>query len=172
MKYTFDSGPLSAFALVGRVDLLKARYEESISWTIEVQAELKQGVDRYPELADILEADWMPSPERIDAPEELLELERTRWAIGGDERNPADHRGEASVITLVERGEAVAVIDDMAARSLCALRGLPLVGTLGILQACVRDRQLSPEEAWELFTQMRENGVYLPNWVTLETFQG
>ena len=171
MKYAFDAGPLSAFDLVRRVDLLKTRYEETVAWTIEVWAELKQGVDRYPELLEILEADWMPSPERMDAPEELLNLERTRWALGGEERTPSDHRGEASVITLVERGEAVAVIDDLAARSLCVLRGLPLVGTLGILQACVRDGLLTAEGAWELFIEMRENGVYLPSWVTVETFQ-
>lgn len=112
----------------------------------------------------------MPEPERIESPDELLSLERTRWALGGAEQVPIEHRGEASVLTLVQRGDCVAVLDDYGARSLCAMRGLPLVGTLGILQGCVKDEQLSPQEAWELFLEMRENRVRLPHWVSLETF--
>jgi pentatricopeptide repeat protein len=56
----------------------------------------------------------------------------------------------------------VAVLDDQDARRFALAIGITLVGTIGILQACVRDGQLSGDEAWKLLQSMIEKGFRAP----------
>ncbi|GIW20827.1 MAG: hypothetical protein KatS3mg065_1123 [Chloroflexota bacterium] len=55
-RFVFDAGPLSAFARVGRLDLLGRRHAGRALWALEVRDEIARGVTRYPSLGQILDA--------------------------------------------------------------------------------------------------------------------
>lgn len=166
----FDTSPLSAFARVGRLDVVEARFGDEARWTVEVQDEIRRGVDRHPHLADLLRAEWLGEPVRLTEPTDLVEIERVRWALGGTDARPERHRGEAATIVAARRLDAVAVLDERDARRLAAARGIPIVGTEGILQACARDAQITWDEAWNLFSEMRRLGERLRQ-ITREDFE-
>jgi predicted nucleic acid-binding protein len=161
-RFVFDAGPLSAFARVGRLDLLEARYAGRALWTVEVRDEIERGVAHHSSLQQILRATWLGEPVRMTDPEELREIERLRWALGGREHEPHRHRGEAATIVLARREGATAVLDDRDARRLAIALGVPLTGTLGILKSAVGNGLLDPEEAQSLLQHMIELGVRLP----------
>lgn len=166
----FDTSPLSAFARVERLDVLATRFGESARWTVEVREEIRRGVGGHPTLADVVSAPWLGDPIRLTDPADLTALERIRWALGGTDARPDRHRGEAATIVAAEQLGAVAVLDDRDARALTAARGVALVGTEGILRACGRDNQLTWDDAWAIFTEMRGIGVRLRD-LTREQFE-
>ncbi|HEX9645002.1 MAG TPA: hypothetical protein VGC11_13505 [Acidimicrobiia bacterium] len=63
---------------------------------------------------------------------------------------------------VVERLLGVAVLDDLDARRLARARGLPIVGSLGILRAVCRDGELTWDEGWAVFGEMVAEGVRFP----------
>ncbi|MGH9111687.1 MAG: hypothetical protein ACRDZN_05225 [Acidimicrobiales bacterium] len=157
----FDTSPLSAFARVGRLEVLEARFGDTARWTIEVQDEIRRGVPAHPHLTDVPGAEWLGEPIRLTDPTDLTEIERVRWALGGIDARPERHRGEAATIVVAQQLEAVAVLDERDARRLAAARGIPLIGTEGILRACARHGQITWDEAWELFSEMWRLGERL-----------
>ncbi len=158
----FDAGPLSAFARVGRLDLLAGRYAGRALWTVEVREEIQRGTARFPSLGEALRADWLGTPVRMTDPMDLLEIERLRRALGGTGEEPLRHLGEAATLVLARREAATAVLDDRDARRLANALGIPLVGTLGILRACVRDGTLSRDEAWTIVRAMIASSIRFP----------
>lgn len=167
----FDTSPLSAFARAGRLDLLEARFGDTARWTLEVQDEIRQGVSAHPHLDDVLGAEWLGEPIRLTEPSDLVEIERLRWALGGTDARPERHRGEAATIVAAQHLDAVVVLDERDARRLAAARGIPIIGTEGILRACARHGQLTWDEAWDLFSEMRRLGERLRQ-ITREDFEG
>ncbi len=166
----FDTSPLSAFARVERLDILEVRFGSDARWTVEVRDEIRRGVARHRQLREVLRADWLGDPIRLTDPEDLAAIERTRWALGGTDARPERHRGEAATIVASDVLGAVAVLDDRDARRLAVARGIPIVGTEGILRACARSEQLTWDEAWQLFTEMRLLGFRLRD-LTREQFE-
>lgn len=157
----FDTSPLSAFARVGRLDVLETRFGDAARWTLEVQHEIRRGVAAHPYLDDVVGAEWLGEPIRLTDPGDLAEIERLRWALGGTDARPERHRGEAATMVASQRLDAVAVLDERDARRLAAARGIPIIGTEGILRACARHGQLTWDEAWDLFSEMRRLGERL-----------
>lgn len=158
----FDAGPLSAFARVGRLDLLAARYTGKALWTLEVRDEIERGAARFPALGEIPRAGWLGDPVRMTDPADLLEIEHLRRALGGTAEQPLRHLGEAATLVLARREGATAVLDDHDARRLAVALGVTLIGTLGILRASVRDGTLSHEEAWRIVHEMIVSGARFP----------
>lgn len=167
----FDTGPLSAFAVVERLDLLEARYSGSAAWAIEVQDEIDRGTADLPELHAILKSSWLGEPIALREPEDLALLERFRWALGGSRHDFLAHRGEAATITIALRRDWTAVLDDLGARRLAKAKDVEILGTMGILKASANDGDLSREQAWNLFLEMKRLGIWLPDWVTAEFFE-
>lgn len=155
----FDSTPLSAFCLVGRLDLLSARYAGRAQWTIEVYDEIVRGIADTPALSDVLSADWLPDPIRsLD----VVAIESTRFALGG-KSNDRRHLGEAaSIVVAAERGYVVAV-DDQDATRIAQGRGLGTTTTPAILRECVHADLLDAHQAQDLlYAMIDEHGRRLP----------
>jgi predicted nucleic acid-binding protein len=169
-EYVFDASPLSAFARTGRLDLLERRYQQAAVWTVEVQDEIRRGMDRHPDLRSVLHAPWLGEPVRMTDPAELRKIEETRWALGGTPDTPERHRGEAATIVHAARTGRMAILDDADARRLAQSRKVAITGTAGILKACVHDGWISADEANALVEEMRQIGFRLPPWATREYF--
>lgn len=144
------------------MDLLQERYAGRAAWALEVRAEIEQGLASVPELQALLDANWLGEPIRSSDPADLREIERVRWALGGTASQPLRHRGEAATIVVARRTRGVAVLDDRDARRHATAIGVPIVGTIGILQGCVRDGALTGDEAWALLQSMIARGFRAP----------
>jgi predicted nucleic acid-binding protein len=168
----FDTSPLSAFARVGRLDVLETRFGDTARWTVEVQDDVRRGVAAgHAHLTPVLGGTWLGEPLRLTEPSDLAEVERLRQALGGTDARPTRHRGEAATILAAKHLDAVAVLDERDARRLAAARGIPIVGTEGILRACARRGQLTWGDAWGLFAEMRRLGERMRQ-ITRDEFQG
>jgi predicted nucleic acid-binding protein len=169
--YVFDTSPLSAFARLGRLDVLEARVGDSARWPVEVQDEIRRGVAAgHAHLTDVLGAAWLGEPVRLTDPGDLAEIERLRQALGGTEARPERHRGEAATMVVAQQLDAVAVLDERDARRLATVRSIPIIGTEGVLRACARHGQLTWDEAWDLFSGMRGLGERLRQ-ITRDEFE-
>ncbi|MGH9187126.1 MAG: hypothetical protein ACRD0U_15115, partial [Acidimicrobiales bacterium] len=89
---------------------------------------------------------------------------------GGTDARPERDRGEAATIVVAQQLAAVAVFDERDARRLEAARGTSIIGTEGILRACARYGQITWDEAWDLFSEMRRLAERLRQ-VTREEFE-
>lgn len=165
--FIFDSSVLSAFAVVGRLDLLEQRYAGRATWAVEVRVEIVQGLGVAPSLSDVLSATWLGEPIHSFA---VDEIERTRLALGGTSRDRR-HRGEAASIVIAGDCGLAFAVDDRDATLLARARGVPTIGTVPILQACVRSSAVTAGEAFRLLTEMREqHRRRLPD-VTVDDFR-
>lgn len=155
----FDSSVLSAFATVGRLDLLEARYAGRAHWTIEVYNEIDRGVADTPSLGPLLIASWLTEPIRsLD----VVEIERVRLALGGGPRNRR-HLGEAATIVVATAAAMTVAVDDYDANVFARSIGLGTTTTPGILGDCISTHLISSAEAEELLVAMiDEHGRRLP----------
>jgi len=67
-------------------------------------------------------------------------------------------RGEAGTVAVAFEGGFRAVLDDLPARNVAGLHGVEITGTIGILARMARDEQVTLDEAWRIFNQMRDLG--------------
>lgn len=146
----FDSSPLSAFCVVGRLDLLETRFTGRVQWTIEVYDEIARGVPDTPVLSDVLTASWLPEPIRSLA---VVDIERLRFALGGKARDRR-HLGEAATIVVAEAHGYVVAVDDRDATRLAHARGLGTTTTVAILRDCVHADLLTAAAAQDLLYSM------------------
>lgn len=150
LDWIFDTTVLSAFALVGRMDILEARYGGRSCCPIEVQAEVISGISRHPSLGAIVGAAWLGTPVRLET---VDQIEQIRQQLGGgilDDR----HRGEAATIAVAAERDGIVVTDDTDATRLARAEGLRTINTTTILRAHVREGQLSPDDAVALLEEM------------------
>lgn len=148
--YVFDSSVLSAFCVAGRLDLLENRYAGRTARTIEVQDEIVRGLGETPSLSDLLSAPWLGEPVRSFA---VDEIERMRRRLGGGLRDRR-HLGEAASIVVAREHGWTLACDDRDAVAVARSEGVPVVTTVAILQACVRDSVVTPEAAAELLADL------------------
>jgi predicted nucleic acid-binding protein len=155
----FDSSVLSAFAVVGRLDLLAERYGGSAHWTIEVYNEIDRGVADTSSLGALLIARWLTEPIRSLS---VVEIERVRLALGGRPRNRR-HLGEAATIVVAEAEGLTVAIDDYDATLFARSIGLGTTTTPAILGECIRAGLISGAEAEALLIAMiDDHGRRLP----------
>ncbi len=158
-EWIFDTTVLSAFALVGRLDLLEHRYAGRAQWCREVQHEVLAGIGEHPRLGDVINSTWLGPPIRSCA---VDRIERMRQRLGGGAADDR-HRGEAATIVLAIDNDWIVATDDRDATLLAQAEDLRTIGTPRILQACVRDKQLSPADAFAILEEMIDtHGRRLP----------
>lgn len=143
-----DTTPLSNFAHIGRLDLLRLALPQAAT-TPHVVAELEKGVasGRLPAF------DW--------AWLDVVELTPT------EESNLADVRtvlgdGEASCIAVALEREAGVFTDDLDARRYARRRGIRVSGTLGVLSLLVERRCLTMTQADVCLQEMIDCGFRSP----------
>lgn len=155
----FDSSVLSAFCVVGRLDLLEQCFAGRAHWTIEVYNEIDLGVAETPSLGEVLIAPWLSEPIRSLA---VVAIERIRLALGGRPRNRR-HLGEAATIAVALESGYVVAIDDYDATRFARSAGLGTTTTIAILKEAVRRGLLSLDEAVALVDEMIDgHGRRLP----------
>ena len=155
-RFFFDTVTLGNFALAGCFGLLVDRYDTSLYVTEQVRVELAAGrAGGHAELEAVelaLSAGAISQAGPMDTVERELFTEFLR-TFGA---------GEASCIALALQRDGVVVTDDRTARRHCAGHGIPVTGTIGILQALGAERVVPADEADALLARMVEIGFYSP----------
>lgn len=136
-----NATPLIAFARIGELALLE-RIVEELTLPQVVWQEVTEASER-PGAETIREATWINVQAVSGVPSDLLALL---------------DRGEAEVIALAEELDADEVIlDERAARAIAMTRGLPVIGSAGLLVRA-KHRNLIPAVR-PLLTRMQETGM-------------
>jgi hypothetical protein len=91
-RLVFDTGPLSSFAVVARLDLLEAICAGHGSWPLSVQRELRAGASALPALAHAHQAGFLGVPEVLERPADILEAELLRARLAGSSTTAARPR--------------------------------------------------------------------------------
>jgi predicted nucleic acid-binding protein len=157
--WILETTVLSAFALAGRLDVLRARYGGRATWTLAVHDELLRGVREQPRLGDAATVDWLGEPRAVF---DVARVEKFRLRLGG---RPHDkrHLGEATCIVLAQQTSAGILLDDRDAKRMAEVSGIRTGTSISVLRAAVRDSQLSAEEAMRLVDELIEQyGRRLP----------
>lgn len=159
-RLVFDTGPLSSFAVVARLDLLEAICAGHGSWPLSVQRELRAGARALPALAHAHQVGFLGVPEVLEHPADILEAELLRARLAGSSLSQRHNRGEAEAIFLARRRRGVVVSEDRDARVLAAAELGPgrVAGTTDLLARAVRMGLLRPEGARELHRAMLAAG--------------
>ena len=151
----FDSVTLSNFALANGLHVLTVRYRGRGFVATQVVDELTRGVlAGYAPLAGCLKL----VDKGILRVASLDKIERVTYGQLSAHLGP----GESGTIAAASHRQGVVVTDDLAARRACADMTIPVTGTIGILQAAVRDRQLTLTNANDLLRTMIDAGFHSP----------
>lgn len=143
-----DTTLLSNFAHTQRPDLPPLAFP-GLAMPSTVREELADG-ERLGLLPPL---DWSPIPVIEPDPTHLVEIGRL---------TPSLDRGEIACLALARMHEAVAITDDLDARTVAQALGLRVSGTLGALIQLVRQEHLTPEEGENLLATMITAGYRSP----------
>jgi predicted nucleic acid-binding protein len=141
-----NSTPLIYLAAIGRFDLLRSLYRQVIIPMAVFDEVVLQGAGQWG-AAETDAADWVDRHVVADRPEVSALLGQLDL-------------GESEVIALAKELRAdLAVVDETAARRELANRGIPFIGTIGVLMQA-RQQALIPSLRPEL-DQLRACGFHL-----------
>ncbi|HWO16278.1 MAG TPA: hypothetical protein VNM89_06150 [Solirubrobacterales bacterium] len=148
--WILETTVLSAFALAGRLDILRDRYTGRATWTIVVHDELVRGMHEEPRLGDALAADWLGEPQAVY---DVERVEQFRMRFGG---RPGDNRhlGEATCIVLAQQTDAGILLDDRDAKRVAEASGIATGTTISVLKGAVADGQISAQDAKDLVDEL------------------
>jgi len=164
--WIFETTVLSAFALAGRLDILRELYGRRAIWTLVVYDELMRGVKEEPRLGDVAAADWLGEPRPVF---NVARVENLRLRLGGHSSD-GRHLGEATCIALAERTGAGILLDDRDAKRLAEALKIPTGTTLSVLAVAIQEGQVSAHQASELVADLIDrHGRRLPR-ITAEQF--
>lgn len=153
-KWIFDSVTLSNFLLSRSRGILEKRYSKKGFLTTQVFDEVCAGAHEASDLNQIHEMIRRGFFQVISlSVSEMKTYEALLNHLG---------RGEASVIVSAKTQGAIVVTDDRAARAECSRLRIPFTGTIGILLAAVRDKQIKLPEADAILLKMIAAGFYSP----------
>jgi predicted nucleic acid-binding protein len=119
-----DTGPLIAFARIGRLDLLR-QVVGALTIPDAVHAELVTGGRHRPGVADVEQGEWI----HRTAVQDQAAVARLPAVL---------HLGEREAIILASELGAQLCIDEQRGRNVAAARGIPLAGSLHILAEAKR----------------------------------
>jgi predicted nucleic acid-binding protein len=114
-----DTGPIIAFARIGRLDLLRQVVGELVIPTAVYEELTGRGPER-PGAAEVIRGEWI------------------RQHLVGDQTSvaqlpPVLHAGEREAIVLAEELQAQLLIDEQRGRNIATARGVTVMGSLRIL---------------------------------------
>lgn len=157
-RLVFDTTGLSHFTRADRLDVLGDLVAGTESLVTQVvREEIRDGGNDYPELAQILEVEWL----RVVALDSLDRLRRfALWTgrIGAGTRD----LGEASVLAVAEELGGTAVIDDQRAARVGRAHGVEVHGTIWLLAGACRDGKLTEVAASNLVDNLAATRMRLP----------
>jgi predicted nucleic acid-binding protein len=158
LHLVFDTTCLSHFARADRLDVLGYLLTGAESFVpYVVREEIREGTGEYPELAQILELEWL----QVVALDTLDRLRRfTVWAkrVGAGVHD----LGEASVLAVAEELDAVALVDERDATRIGRSHGVDVHGTIWLLARVCRDGKLTEVAASNLVDNLAATGMRLP----------
>jgi predicted nucleic acid-binding protein len=165
-RIIFDACTLENFAVVGRLDLLQALYQDRSAWTDGTELEVRRGVAERPHLQALIGSTWLGPPIAADEPLALQKIDRIRRSLGGSPRLPTQHLGEAQIIHHISNVESSAIFatDDRDAYNLAQRRGMNVVETPDILRECFDAGLSGCPESFDLLHKMAAagRGVAMP----------
>lgn len=153
----FDTGPLSHFAKAGWLGVLKAVVGARMALPDVVVDELTSGAAADTRLRTVLDAQWIERRE-LRSTEELNAFAQFSSLLVKGTRN----RGEAGVLTLAYTLDAIAVIDDGAARKAAERRGIAVRPTLALVCEAIRSGLLTIALASSLADDLLASEYRLP----------
>jgi predicted nucleic acid-binding protein len=137
-----DAGPLIYLGGAGRLELLRNLYAEVVVPRVVIDEIVIAGAGLVG-AREVAAATWLRIEEVAPDPGLLVLLDP----------------GEAAAIPLAARLRATLLADDADARTAAAQRGIPVVGTLGVLLVAKRKRLL-PEVA-PVIAHMESLGMFV-----------
>jgi len=144
-----DNTVMSNFAAVGRPDLLRIAFGDTLATPQQAFAELEAGLS----IGKLPDLDWQWLPVwTLDA----TEVPRYRQFLH------TLNAGEAACLAMALARGCRILTDDRDARKLARQLRVPLSGTLGVLTRLVDIEHLSLEEADALLSQMIAAGYRSP----------
>lgn len=137
-----DAGPLIYLGGAGHLQLLRQLYAEVVVPRIVLEEVIVAGVGLAGADA-VASATWLKVEDAAPDPDLLAVLDP----------------GEAAAIPLAARLHATLLADDANARTIARKRGLPVVGTLGVLLSAKRRRLLT--EVAPVIERMERLGMFV-----------
>ena len=157
-RIVFDTTCLSHFARADRLDVLGDLLRDAESFVPHVvREEIRDGCPEHPELAQILNLEWL----RVAPLDSLDRLKRfTLWTgrVGAGDRN----LGEAGVLAVAEELDATALIDDRDATRVGRSYGIDVHGTIWLLARACRDGKLTSVGAGNVVDALAATRMRLP----------
>ena len=150
VRIVVDNTVLSNFALIGREDLLKKLFGDTLAASDDVLKELFAGESKG--IVPRRDWHWLPVLS-LQTETERLAFATLRERLG---------RGEASCMSLAISRNLRMLTDDRDARIIAHRRNVPVSGTIGVLVLAVKRSVLSRDEANTLLAKMIEKGYYSP----------
>ena len=154
----FDTSPLSQFARIERLGVLRAIVGERRSIIPQaVVVELQRGVQSDPRIREVLEASWIEQRGTQTDDELAVYAGFASRLVSGD-RNV----GDAAVLALARTLPGQAVIDDSVAHRLGTEAGVSCTRTLALLCDGIREGLLTLEEVSDLADELIATDYRLP----------
>ena len=167
MDYWFpDNTVLCNFAVVDRLDLLRAFLTNRGRVVEAVAHELRASAERVPHLAQLDPVEWFGEPIRIEDEAEIRAVEVTRRGVfGGTAKEPLQHLGESQALYVIgnrpEFQSSGWVTDDGEAYRLATRRGILVRRTVDIFESLVANGEVTAIQAFELCMAVEAAGRHL-----------
>lgn len=156
----FDASPLLTFGCSDKHALycVGQIYGAAARWAAAVRDEVRyrRSQSGWECAQQALNAAWLPAPDDLDAPHDLVEIEglRQRFVRAGD--GPRQHLGEAASIVLARRLQLPVALDDSDARTYARqVEKLTVVTSVDILREMLGRGMLSCDDGWTMYGKMR-----------------
>ncbi len=158
MKVVANSTPLIELSKIKRLDLLRDVYG-SIIIPEEVYTEVVIDGAGKPGAAAVKEAQWILCRSVIDKNQVLILHNRTLLDLG-----------ECGAIVLAQEIDAgQVIIDDRVARRVAIARGLPIIGTIGVLLVA-KTRHIIPDVK-SILDNLRDHGTRISQRLYRQTLK-
>ncbi len=147
-----DAGPLIYLGGAGQLELLRHLYAEVVVPRIVIEEIVVAGAG-LTGAREVAAATWLRIEDVTPDPGLLLLLDR----------------GEAAAIPLADRLHATLLADDADARAVATDRGIPVIGTLGVLIAAKRRKLVS--EIAPVIARMESLGMFVSDRLRKEVLR-
>jgi hypothetical protein len=153
----FDASPLNYWTRSGCLGVLEAITDGSPRFTTQaVRDELRRGVERHPNLQEVLDAPWLGTVG--DDPQTIAYFASYSRQIGRKGKN----LGEASVLAWCKAHVATAVLDDETGCRLAKRESISFMRSLPLITQGMRDGHLDEAGAITIVDLLRDAEAYFP----------